>query len=60
MYNFFYNIGSSVIGFFTKHFSFTPKAFVESLPLLLEGMIGIFLVMAIIFLAIWGLQKISK
>ena len=58
MYNFFYGIGNAVINFFTS--TFKPVAFVESLPLLLEGMIGIFVVMLVIFLAIWGLQKISK
>ncbi len=57
MYNFFYNIGNAVINFFTK--TFKPMAFVDSLPLLLEGMIGIFIVMAVIFLVIWGLQKLS-
>ena len=54
MYNFFYSIGNAVINFFK------PMAFVESLPLLLEGMIGIFIVMAVIFIVIWGLQKFSK
>ena len=54
MYDFFYNIGNAVINFFK------PAAFVSSLPLLLEGMIGIFIVMAVIFIVIWGLQKISK
>ncbi len=54
MYDFFYNLGNAVINFFH------PKAFVESLPLLLEGMIGIFIVMAVIFAVIWGLQKFSK
>lgn len=54
MYNFLYNLGSAVINFFK------PQAFVASLPLLLEGMIGIFIVMAVIFAVIWGLQKLSK
>ncbi len=54
MYNFFYTIGSAVVNFFK------PQAFVASLPLLLEGMIGIFIVMAVIFAVIWGLQKLSK
>ena len=54
MYNFLYNLGNAVINFFH------PNAFVASLPLLLEGMIGIFIVMAVIFFVILGLQKISK
>ncbi len=58
MYNFLYNLGNAVINFFTT--TFKPMAFVNSLPLLLEGMIGIFIVMAVIFFAIWGLQKLSK
>ena len=47
MYNFLYNLGNAVINFFH------PNAFVASLPLLLEGMIGIFIVMAVIFFVIW-------
>jgi len=58
MYDFFYNIGDAVIKFFTT--TFKPMAFVESLPLLGQGMLGIFVVMAVIFIAIWGLQKLSK
>lgn len=54
MYNFLFDLGNAVINFFH------PKAFVASLPLLLEGMIGIFIVMAVIFAVIWGLQKFSK
>ncbi len=54
IYNFLYNLGNAVINFFK------PAAFVSSLPLLLEGMLGIFIVMAVIFFVIWGLQKISK
>ena len=54
IYNFLYTIGFAVINFFK------PAAFVASLPLLLEGMIGIFIVMAVIFLVIFGLQKLSK
>ena len=54
MYNFLLDLGNAVINFFH------PMAFVKSLPLLLEGMIGIFIVMAVIFAVIWGLQKFSK
>ena len=54
MYDFLYKLGDAVINFFH------PKAFLNSLPLLLEGMVGIFIVMAVIFAVIWGLQKFSK
>lgn len=54
MYDFLFKLGSAVVSFFK------PQAFVASLPLLLEGMIGIFIVMAVIFAVIWGLQKLSK
>ncbi len=54
MYEFLYNLGLAVINFFK------PQAFLASLPLLLEGMIGIFIVMAVIFLVIFGLQKLTK
>ena len=54
MYDILFKIGNAVINFFK------PKAFVDSLPLLAEGMIGIFIVMAVIFFVIWGLRKISK
>ena len=51
MYDFFYNIGNAVINFFK------PAAFVSSLPLLLEGMIGIFIVVGVIILSVSLLNK---
>ena len=62
MYEFFYSIGEAVINFFKNNtdISFKPGAFVDSLPLLGEGMLGIFIIMAVIFITVWILQKVTK
>ena len=58
IYNFLYWLGDIVIKFFQNNIH--GDLFLASLPHLLQGMVGIFVVMAVIFLAIWGLQKLSK
>ncbi len=41
------------------HFAITPDKFVESLPIMGTGMLGIFVVMGVIILCVGGLNKIS-
>ncbi len=39
---------------------FNPMGFVDTLPYMGKGMLGIFLVMVIIYVVTWSLQKIFK
>ncbi len=55
--NVFYNIGTSVLGLF-KDVNF--MAFVENLKYMGSGMLGIFVVIGVIILAVILLSKISK
>ena len=55
--NVFYNIGASVLGLF-KDVNF--MAFVENLKYMGSGMLGIFVVIGVIILAVILLSKISK
>ena len=41
-------------------FSFTPDVFVQTLPMLAKGMVGIFIVTAVIVLCITGLNKMGS
>ena len=41
-------------------FAFTPDKFVETLPIMGTGMLGIFVVMGIIILCVTGLNKIGS
>lgn len=40
-------------------FRFTPDVFMQTLPMLIKGMVGIFIVTAIIVLCITALNKLS-
>lgn len=40
-------------------FQFTPDVFIQTLPMLIKGMVGIFIVTAIIVLCIMALNKLS-
>lgn len=54
MYEVLYSLGSNVMRFFHV------GEFVQSLPILAEGMLGIFVVMFVIFAVIAVLQRLSK
>ena len=57
MNNFFYNVGASVLNIF-KDVNF--KAFIDNTKYMGAGMLGIFVVIAVIILVITVLQKFSK
>ena len=40
-------------------FSFTPEVFMQTLPMLAKGMVGIFIVTCVIVLSIMGLNKMG-
>lgn len=41
-------------------FKFTPDVFVQTLPMLLKGMVGIFIVTIVIILSITALNKLGN
>ena len=41
-------------------FAFTPEKFIETLPIMGTGMLGIFIVMGIIILCVSGLNKMGS
>ena len=41
-------------------FSFTPDVFVQTLPMLAKGMVGIFIVTGVLVLSVMGLNKMGS
>ena len=42
------------------NFDFNPMGFIDTLPYMGKGMLGIFVVMVIIYILTYALQKLSK
>ncbi len=42
------------------NFNFDPAGFIDTLPYMGKGMLGIFVVMVIIYILTYALQKLSK